>query len=352
MISFRNLTVVLFVLFQLVGNAQICDDGELNGNEFRIDCGGEMCPECIPLWHRVECEDGLGTGVYYIEVALPSYLWNEEEVLKDYYFELGGDISVECFTLNECQGFRNYQEGNEAQIEIYKKTIPDQNVLGYGIVKAKKYCVISTDIAHCPDSLENNISATYEKILLEDSASYMLKISIKDGISPFSILDNDTDSLYYVINHQGYEPYYLGAIPNGVDLDLSVIDINGCSAPILNIADTLFIEDTISVVDTIMSLYNLPTGFDCVESNFTVYPTFHNEKLNAQFCLEYFSTVTINIFDINGQYVDTVMDGEPLNEGTHNVPIYLKSISTGVYFYTLEIEGVDDFDIVKTVKVN
>ncbi len=494
---FLALSLCIFSLTTLLsfsGFAQSCNDGLMNGDEYRTDCGGSMCPECIPLWHSVECDGGIdGTGVYDISVFLPNYLWTSD-VLQDYYYELAGDLSIECFALNECTGFSNYQEGNQAQVLIYRKSIPSQEVIGYGAITGELYCVkdLATDL--CPDSLNFNVSATYEKIPLENSDSYMLKIEIADGTPPFAIKDNNTDDLYYKIGHPDYTPYYLGAIPNGIELDLDIVDIHGCAASILSIDDTTntgcnagysisifdsaldcegndlengsivlkdigncghVLEFDGDVGDTIRGLAigaytfnvlnetdntsesetrtitvgegytpmelsftsfppgvcggsgqgsieismtgglppykykwsncetgcetqnsqnDLPVGtytvdvsdrYGCtksqtielisessIEDAFIVFPTFHSEEAKLQFCLDSESAVTIAAYAANGQFLGTVLYNEVLSGGAHQIPSNTESFPVGVYFYTLEIEGVDGFEIVKTIKTN
>lgn len=221
-------------IFSIDGFSQSCNNGIQDGDEFRQDCGGSLCVDCIPLLYKVECEDELGgTGVFDISVNLPPYLWTDE-TLVEHYFELAGDLNIECYTLNECQGFSNYQEGNLAQVFIYKKSLPDMELQGYGSITGELYCVKSDLTAiYCPDSLDFNLSATYEKIPLDDSDSHMLKIEISGGSPPYSIRDNNTDDFFYKIGIPE-STYYLGAIPDGVELDIDIIDINGCVAPIFS----------------------------------------------------------------------------------------------------------------------
>ena len=324
-------------IFSLDGFSQNCGDKDINGDELSVDCGGTMCPECLPLLHRIECEDGVGeSGVYELYVYLPSYLWTDD-TLEEYYYQFGGDLNIECYTLNECQGFTNYLDGNIANISIYKKIIPEQTVIGYGFLTVSLDCVRAVEYS-CIDSLNSNLSATYEKIELENSDSYMLKILFEDGTPPFSIMDNDTDSLFYKIKHPDRSPYYLGAIPNDVDLDLTVIDRYNCSAPILNIADTTMPIDTMDIVDTIGTGFSF-NHFNCGGNDFRVFPTFHTNNVNLQFCLASESQVSIFAYDVNGQYLDIVMEDQFLEVGTHQVPFYTGGFPLGMYFYVMEIGG-------------
>ena len=330
-------------IFSLDGFSQNCGDKEMNGDELNVDCGGSMCPECIPLLYKIECEDGVGeTGVWELSVYLPDYLWTDD-ALEEYFYELGGDLNIECYTFNECRGYSNYQEGNLAQVFIYKRSIPDQELLGYGSIKGMLDCVRSTEY-FCTDSLNSNLSATYEKIELEGSDSYMLKILFEGGTPPFSIMDNDTDSFFYKIKHPDRSPYYLGALPNGVDLNLTALDRYNCSAPILSIPDTIMPVDTMDVVDTIGTGFSfINNHFNCEGNDFTsgfkVFPTFHSNDVNLQFCLASESKVSLFAYDVNGQYLDAVIEDRVLAGGTHQVPFYTERFPLGVYFYVLEVGG-------------
>jgi len=138
-----------------------------------------------------------------------------------------------------------------------------------------------------------------------------------------------------------------------------VIDINNCSAPILNIVDTIVMPidtivtptdtivmpiDSMEMMDTITSIAFINNHFNCegndFKNGFKVFPTFHSNDVNLQFCLASESKVSILAYDLNGQYLDTVIEDRVLEGGTHQIPFYTERFPLGVYFYVLEIGGV------------
>ncbi len=81
--------------------------------------------------------------------------------------------------------------------------------------------------------------------------------------------------------------------------------------------------------------------------SFRLYQNFPN-PFNAltviQFSLTDLSTVTLEIYNIRGIKVNTLLKNEKLSPGRFQVVFYGKSLASGIYFYTLQTE---DFAIIK-----
>src|SRR5690606_21501524 len=77
-------------------------------------------------------------------------------------------------------------------------------------------------------------------------------------------------------------------------------------------------------VDLSLSTYSLSQN----------YPNPFNPATTISFSLASESKVTLKIFDVLGQEVTTLVNGN-LNAGIHNLNFNASSINSGVYFYTI-----------------
>ncbi len=82
---------------------------------------------------------------------------------------------------------------------------------------------------------------------------------------------------------------------------------------------------------------NLPGAYQ-LEQN---YPNPFNPTTTISFALPEASRVTLQVFNILGQEVSTLVDGE-LAAGTHEIDFDAGSLATGVYFYRLSTDSFND----------
>ncbi len=66
------------------------------------------------------------------------------------------------------------------------------------------------------------------------------------------------------------------------------------------------------------------------------YPNPFNPTTNIQFSLPEASKVTLNVYDMLGRKVATLIDGEQLNAANHNVTFNASALASGMYIYRIE----------------
>jgi Tfp pilus assembly protein PilX len=52
--------------------------------------------------------------------------------------------------------------------------------------------------------------------------------------------------------------------------------------------------------------------------------------------------VTLKIYNVLGQEMATILDRQDMNEGTQEVQFNANEFSSGIYFYRIVAEGMDD----------
>ncbi len=79
----------------------------------------------------------------------------------------------------------------------------------------------------------------------------------------------------------------------------------------------------------------LPLRYD-LKNN---YPNPFNPQTTIEFTLPKMSTVTLKVYNILGQEVQTLLNNKSLQEGTHEVQFDATKLSSGVYFYRININN-------------
>ncbi|HLE57748.1 MAG TPA: T9SS type A sorting domain-containing protein, partial [Rhodothermia bacterium] len=77
---------------------------------------------------------------------------------------------------------------------------------------------------------------------------------------------------------------------------------------------------------------DVPSAFQ-LEQN---YPNPFNPSTAIRFTLPATEKVTLTVYDILGQRVATLLDGEQLNTGQHTVNFDASALASGVYTYRLQ----------------
>jgi hypothetical protein len=81
---------------------------------------------------------------------------------------------------------------------------------------------------------------------------------------------------------------------------------------------------------------SVPTAFQLFQN----YPNPFNPTTNIQFDLVNASQVSLKIFNVLGEVVATLVDGEALSAGAHTYSFDGASLASGVYMYRLEANGI------------
>lgn len=68
------------------------------------------------------------------------------------------------------------------------------------------------------------------------------------------------------------------------------------------------------------------------------YPNPFNPSTNIQFSLPQNSTVALHVYNLLGQRVQTLVDGQ-ITAGIHNISFDASQLSSGIYFYRIEAGG-------------
>jgi hypothetical protein len=89
-----------------------------------------------------------------------------------------------------------------------------------------------------------------------------------------------------------------------------------------------------------------PVEFDLSQN----YPNPFNPATTINFSLASDSKVTLKIFDVLGQEITTLVNGN-MSAGIHNLNFNASSLNSGIYFYTIEAAGVDGTNFTSTKKM-
>lgn len=118
--------------------------------------------------------------------------------------------------------------------------------------------------------------------------------------------------------------YLLFAPQNTVDWNTTIFNTE--AHPIQDTWDTLGI-DSPRVATNYTLCQNFPNPF--------------NPSTNFRFVLAKAGHVTLRIYNVLGQRVSTVIDGQ-MTAGEYTIPFYAAGLASGVYFYRLQADGYSD----------
>jgi hypothetical protein len=79
----------------------------------------------------------------------------------------------------------------------------------------------------------------------------------------------------------------------------------------------------------------LPNGY-ALDQN---YPNPFNPTTNINYSLQNAGHVTLKVYDMTGREIATLVNGR-INAGAHTVTFNASNLSSGVYIYALEANGV------------
>ncbi len=85
---------------------------------------------------------------------------------------------------------------------------------------------------------------------------------------------------------------------------------------------------------------NQSYSFDELENtvNIKAYPNPFKDAVNIEFSIQYDSKVTVEIFNLEGQRISTLFEGNVISTDKHRLEFKPKSISHGMLIYRLQTE--------------
>ncbi|MBI3195181.1 MAG: SBBP repeat-containing protein [Ignavibacteriae bacterium] len=96
--------------------------------------------------------------------------------------------------------------------------------------------------------------------------------------------------------------------------------------------------EPISLVSFNEQLSEEPEGFALYQN----YPNPFNPTTNFGFRIANFGSVTLKVFNLLGQEVATLLNNETMDEGEYEIPFDASTLPSGVYYYRLNVETLDD----------
>ena len=76
-----------------------------------------------------------------------------------------------------------------------------------------------------------------------------------------------------------------------------------------------------------------------VPNNYSLYqnyPNPFNPTTNIRFAIPSTSNVTINVYNVTGQLIETILKNETVSAGVKEVKFDASRLSSGIYFYTIQ----------------
>jgi hypothetical protein len=95
-------------------------------------------------------------------------------------------------------------------------------------------------------------------------------------------------------------------------------------------------ENEYVINNVVLSGVELPREFS-VDQN---YPNPFNPTTTISINMKRAGTVRVNVYDISGRVVKTIVNNEKVGAGVKSVKMNGSDLSSGVYFYNLIVDGV------------
>ncbi len=232
---------------------------------------------------------------------------------------------------------------------VYAATVDSINRLWVGL---------STGLAH----FENRDSLWEILTVVEGSPPHIVSVNMPTSFvrptSDSTIIDSvrvivtdpdsvdDVTDVWFTSDRSGQSPFYLSKQESGVFV--LVFQIN--SSALLGVHHwTFYAEDeagnlsdsvllTIQIIDAIKELSALPKVFHLDQN----YPNPFNPTTRLSFTIAHSSLVTLRVFDIVGKEAATLLNRKKYEIGSYEVPFDASRLASGVYFYRIEAESVDN----------
>jgi|GEM_PF-2122574 CubicO group peptidase (beta-lactamase class C family) len=163
-----------------------------------------------------------------------------------------------------------------------------------------------------------------------------------------------TDTISFVLNYRNVVPESAISISHSqiVLIPDSSVNVIFRIRPQLLTSNVLYLpqvivkskngSDTVSVSNTVRFRITGTLGVDENEiaNEFSLeqnYPNPFNPTTNLRFQIADFGLVTLKVYDVLGRKVATLLNNEAMEEGTHEVQFDASSLSSGVYFYRIDV---------------
>ncbi len=127
------------------------------------------------------------------------------------------------------------------------------------------------------------------------------------------------------------------ARPRGLDfsLDGKTAYVGAFSAGQTSVDAQKFTTDQVFSSNEEENISGIPAGYN-LEQN---YPNPFNPSTNIQFTINEPGAVTLKVYDMTGREVASILDGR-MNAGEHTVRFDASALSSGVYIYVMQSNGV------------
>jgi len=149
-------------------------------------------------------------------------------------------------------------------------------------------------------------------------------ITMKDWTYPSISKWNDTTATTYYVNIVSL----MDSIPG------SYYSHSGNGYAVSNF---MFIRVAVSPIP--IGIHGISTEVPGNYSLYQNYPNPFNPTTNIRFALPNASTVSLKIYNVKGQLVETVVNNEKVSAGVNEVKFNASSLSSGIYFYTLQADN-------------
>ncbi|MCC7159413.1 MAG: T9SS type A sorting domain-containing protein [Ignavibacteria bacterium] len=159
----------------------------------------------------------------------------------------------------------------------------------------------------------------------------------------------DGDEIYPVLSKTGNTTgnfgllYYLSAYPGSSSFSQTTAPVSR-TYPIYTRVNPVT-GNTIPIGINTISI-EIPERFSLAQN----YPNPFNPSTTIRFQLSKASTVNIKIFDVTGREIESIVKGEMVQAGTHEVKFDASKFASGVYFYSLEADNFKETKKMMLVK--
>ena len=162
-----------------------------------------------------------------------------------------------------------------------------------------------------------------------------------------SIGDSALETLRLVLNNVNSAFDTTILLSNGDSISNGVLKLKG----LIEISSVDYLMRTLSEKQTTSHAYSQnetePSQFALLQN----YPNPFNPQTAIGFSLLDAGNVSLKVYDVLGQEVATLLDNELMEAGVHELQFDASRLSSGVYFYRLNVQGENGVSFVQTKKM-
>ena len=266
----------------------------------------------IPLPLAPELESG---GVYSGRAAYVRLDWNSVEGADNYLVELSESSDFSSILASKTTSNTLTDLTGTTEDKTYYWRVRANNIAGAGPWSE----VSDFFIMLAPDNVKVSVEESNQiKLSWDDNSDveegYIVERK-EDGQTDFSVIDTA---------EAGAEQYLDSNIESGVSYSyrIKAFNENGSSAysEVALLATSYEVEDR-----------DMPTSYSLGQN----YPNPFNPVTTISFETPETADIQLNVFNMLGQKIETLVAGR-INSGIHSVTFDASSLSSGIYFYTLQ----------------